>query len=412
MIVVFFKDPHQIISEYEAMDFESTNGCHQLNDGNILAHHADHHDEHHDVQQASAPIDSHFVPEEFKMHVDVLKHEMLSHEAQSHADYLYGNGGSTEDVGGANGGADCYHSSVDIKSNGNGKGSAHEMDVDDDVDDDEDEAHDDFGPETDVDATDDAAISPLTPADATNDLLVYNELNANAAANYHSDYAFIEKPATDIVSAVVHGNGNGDDFAEELVKKESDDSNDVHNVHVDLHSHQFDDNRFMEDNVARQQEAAELEEYGRDVSTPDEDSEAAELLRNKIDFSEKKEYSFDREDFEKESNPIDEIPADVIALSTETMAAANDEDKERNDFERFDQHALAHANVQFDDDEEEDGEDGRLPPNLEEVVGEIITTAEQHGKCNAINSFYYINAAQLIEMMDKLNGFPFSVALH
>lgn len=96
-------------------------------------------------------------------------------------------------------------------------------------------------------------------------------------------------------------------------------------------------------------------------------------LRNKIDFSEKKEYSFEREDFEKELNPVGDIPSELLAISKEAIAAASDE-KERNDYERDD-------DDDDDDDDDEEGEDARLPPNLEAVVGGIVTMAEQHGKC-------------------------------
>lgn len=256
MIVVFFKDPKQIINEHEAMEYESTNGCHQLAEAESLVHHGG------DVGGAGIvatplSVDSHFGADidDFKMHVDAMKHE-ASHEPQiqSHPDFLFG-------LGGENGGAG-YHPTetpIDIKtttttttSNGNGKMLGNEFDEDD-------EHHDDLGPETDVDATDDAAISPLSPVDQSNDILAYTEFNENAAPKYVADdfgYDLIGKAAEEpigIVSAVVHE--NDDIVDEELVKKDAADDEIIggigDNAHVDLHTfHQFDDNRFTEDVTA------------------------------------------------------------------------------------------------------------------------------------------------------------------
>lgn len=381
VIVVFFKDPKQIISEYTAMEYESTNGCHQLADAELLVHH--HGDANAGIVPTPLSVDSHFVTDidEFKMHVDALKHD-ASHDqpSQLRPDFLFGTGGGS--VGGGENGDDAeYHTivtttEITTTSNGNGKLLANEFD-------DDDEQHDDFGPETDVDATDDAAISPLSPVDQTDDILAYNELNANAANNFSAGigYDFIEKVAENpigIVSAVVH---ETDDIVDELVKKDADSDDavaaadaDHFHAHVDLHAnHQYDDNRFLEDAAARGVggliDVAERAAHDRD-DHDDDDGEPE--LRNKIDFSEKKEYSFEREDFEKELNPIGDMPAELMAISKEVMAAASNE-KERNDYERDED--------DDDDDDYDDDDDARLPPNLEAVVGEIITTAEQHGKC-------------------------------
>lgn len=371
VVVVFFKDPKQIIAEHEAMDYESTNG-HQLADANV----------HHGGEIGGAGIaptplsvDSHFGSDldDFKMHVDAIKHEALhEHQTQSHPDFLFGTGG------GENGGAG-YHSNVvtTIKteiettttSNGNGKLLADEFG-------DDDEQHDDFGPETDVDATDDAAISPLSPIDRTSDILTYNELNANAANNFSAGYDFIEKAAENpigIVSAVVHEN---EEFGvEELVKKDADDAvgGDHVRAHVDLHSHhQFDDNRFMEDVAAHG--VSGLIDAAVHAAHDDDDVEPE--LRNKLDFSEKKEYSFEREDFEKELNPVGDISAELLAISKEVIAAASNE-KEQNEYERDDED-------DEDDDDDNEHDVVRLPANLEAAVGEIVTMAEQHGKSLSI----------------------------
>lgn len=137
VIVVFLKDPHQIIAEHKSvdtsqitrMDFESTNRCHHLDDG-LLASDASMHDG---------------KPSSDKLHVDFNKSSDVHHDAIEANDFFFGKNGD--------------HSNK-ITSNGDGdKFSSNELNVGRSIDED----HDDFGPETDVDATDDNAISPLSP---------------------------------------------------------------------------------------------------------------------------------------------------------------------------------------------------------------------------------------------------------
>lgn len=106
------------------------------------------------------------------------------------------------------------------------------------------------------------------------------------------------------------------------------------------------------------------------VHAAHDDDDVEPELRNKLDFSEKKEYSFEREDFEKELNTVGDISAELLAISKEVIAAASNE-KEQNEYERDDE----------DDEDDDDEHDiAHLPPNLEAAVGEIVTMAEQHGK--------------------------------
>lgn len=151
MIVVLLKDPHQIVAEHKTadatqvtrMDFESTNGCHHLDEGISIGAHDE-------------------TPSPDKMHVDFNKPATdLHHDnAMEAADFYFGK----------NGNADEYHANninntipSSFTSNGNGDGeqfTSNALHVGRSIDDD----HDDFGPETDVDATDDNAISPLSPS--------------------------------------------------------------------------------------------------------------------------------------------------------------------------------------------------------------------------------------------------------
>lgn len=123
------------------MDFESTNGCHQYDDGLLASNRSD------------------ATPSPDKMHVDFNKatvdvhHHDPMHDAN---DFYFGKNGDAEYHGNIN----TIPSSITSNGDGGDKLSTNELNVGRSIDDD----HDDFGPETDVDATDDNAISPLSPS--------------------------------------------------------------------------------------------------------------------------------------------------------------------------------------------------------------------------------------------------------
>lgn len=145
VIVIFLKDPHQIVAEHRSfeatpvtrMDFETTNGMVHLEDTSVVAVHDD----------------DNLSPD--KMHVDFKMSDVHTHDEDDDAieenSFYFGK----------NRGDEFNSESINaIKSNGDGEQfkdneSRAERSVDD---------HDDFGPETDVDATDDNVISPLSPS--------------------------------------------------------------------------------------------------------------------------------------------------------------------------------------------------------------------------------------------------------
>lgn len=149
VIVIFLKDPHQIVAEHKIvdatpitrMDFESTNGLVLLEDSSIVAVHDD---------ETLSPD---------KMHVDFNKtSDMQTHhdDAMDANNFFFG-----KNSGGEFNSENINAISPSITSNGDGeKFVSNESHVGRSIDDD----HDDFGPETDVDATDDNAISPLSPS--------------------------------------------------------------------------------------------------------------------------------------------------------------------------------------------------------------------------------------------------------
>lgn len=148
VIVVFLKDPHQIVAEHKIvdatsvtrMDFESTNGLVHLEDSSVVV--AVHDDE---------------TPSSDKMHDDFNKTSDVQthHDAMDASNFFFGKN-SDEEFNTEN-----INAKASITSNGDGeKFIDNESHVGRSIDDD----HDDFGPETDVDATDDNAISPLSPS--------------------------------------------------------------------------------------------------------------------------------------------------------------------------------------------------------------------------------------------------------
>lgn len=309
MIVVFFKDPKQILLEYKArrMEFENgTNGCHGLAPEQLI-----------DGRDATPSPDSHLMAGiETKVHVD------LKQPAADHPEFYFGNGDGNGDLHSA---AETIASS-ETASNGDDKLSDHHFTADNDE-------HDDFGPETDVDATDEA----LSPVDQASGVFISSEVNVHASNDYDErfGYQFIEKAA------------ENDDMAAERVE---------HLVDETLKKNENDfiddvQNRFIEDNRLADSELSHEHSEPRAPYQRMSDEDEMEL-NDKIDFSEKKEYSFEREDFDKENEPSSEFANAVLSsISKEAAVAAADDEKER-------------------DEDDDDGEGA-----------EIVSTVEQQSEC-------------------------------
>ncbi|XP_031630592.1 uncharacterized protein LOC116345413 [Contarinia nasturtii] len=273
VIVVFLKDPHQIIAEHKLvkatqevtrMDFESTNGCHHLVDDGLLA------------SNPSAMHETASSPD--KMHVDFNKATVdVHHDAMDVNDFYFGKNGSGIDANAVDD-VNEYHSNIQtipstIKSNGDAdKFSSNEINVGRSIDDD----HDDFGPETDVDATDDNAISPMSP----------------------SGYDYIERVGDGIATTDEHQV----DISETLVKKPEENDNNI--------QHSFDDNRFV-DHVNEHFVNAAAANHFEQQNEHFEDDEPE--LPNKIDFAEKKDYN--EEDFDDDDDDDDDVHDEVLNAS-------------------------------------------------------------------------------------------------
>lgn len=130
VIAVFFKDPKQIITEYKSrnsnqlttMDFESANGLHHL-------------DEH-----VAMPTNN----------TDCTTTKVVDALTMESNDFYFGKNGGTDDD---------FHPNINTESSHRSNGDGDKFSSNDAIHDE----HDDFGPETDVDAMDDNAISPMTP---------------------------------------------------------------------------------------------------------------------------------------------------------------------------------------------------------------------------------------------------------
>lgn len=152
---MFFKDPQQIVAEYKSrhstvncsqMEYE-TNGVSVHYDDGLMAQPAENRDspspDHLDYGKASSTTSAPTPP--------IVAHE----PAIDGSDFFLGTKNSNGDISG------IVQSSYN-KSNGDGDqfSSNDSNNIEHGID----NEHDDFGPETDVDATDDAAISPISPS--------------------------------------------------------------------------------------------------------------------------------------------------------------------------------------------------------------------------------------------------------
>lgn len=205
--------------------------------------------------------------------------EVMSKPATEHVDFIFGNGGSNA-----------------LASPINGKRTAADMDNDnDDIEtptaDDRNEDGDDFGPETDVDAVDEAMLSPMSPVKSYDvDELAHNIIDTNIKADHD-----LLNENHELSGANYLG------------------QNDIIAAKFDDYSYQCDDNKMLETVV-------------EDV----DDNVHQAVTRKSCDFSEKKEFSFEREEFEKEldslsdvTTAVSDIAADLVNPVSDSISANN-----------------------------------------------------------------------------------------
>lgn len=149
-----------------------------------------------------------------------------------------------------------------VSSNGKRRASEFDEDEEDDEDDD--------GPETDVDAVDEALQSPLSPQQPEPIGANIMDFNAGADANNPFDVHVKDSDDADLAA---FGNNLRD----------------------------IDDNKFLETVV--------------------EGVESA--IKKDIDFSEKREFSFECEEFEKELDPLSDATAELVSLSNEIISSGD-----------------------------------------------------------------------------------------
>lgn len=214
--------------------------------------------------------------------------EVISKPVAEHVDFIFGNSGNN------------------TLTPTNGKRAAAEMD---DENDDIENHHDhneeaDFGPETDVDAVDEAMLSPMSPVKS------YGEQDENVA------HTFIDTNLkADLMSTGDLLNENnelaGADY--QHLHHHHLEHNDIIEAKFDDYGYQCDDNKMLETVV-------------EDV----DDNVHQAATRKGIDFSEKKEFSFEREEFEKELDSLSdataalsEVAANLVSQATDSFSANN-----------------------------------------------------------------------------------------
>lgn len=206
--------------------------------------------------------------------------EVISKPITEHVDFIFGNSGTN------------------TVTPTNGKRAAAEMDDDND---DLENHHDhneeaDFGPETDVDAVDEAMLSPMSPVKS------YDEQDENIAHNIIDTNIKADLLSTGDLLIENHELGGADYQQQHLHHMEH---NDIIEAKFDDYAYQCDDNKMLETVV-------------EDV----DDNVHQAATRKGIDFSEKKEFSFEREEFEKEQESLSNaIAADneyAVNLENET----------------------------------------------------------------------------------------------
>lgn len=212
--------------------------------------------------------------------------EVISKPVTEHVDFIFGNSGNN------------------TLTPTNGKRAATEMDDDnDDIENHHDHNEEaDFGPETDVDAVDEAMLSPMSPVKS------YDEHDENVAHNIIDTNI-----KADLLSSGDLLNENHELGGADYQHHHRLEHNDIIEAKFDEYAYQCDDNKMLETVV-------------EDV----DDNVHQAATRKGIDFSEKKEFSFEREEFEKELDSLSdataalsEVAANLMTQATDSISASN-----------------------------------------------------------------------------------------
>lgn len=155
---------------------------------------------------------------------------------------------------------------------------------------------DDFGPETDVDVVDDAMLSPALTLVKDN----------NMSIDFNSKTDLITNNETLLLDNNHHNN-----IKNELIKDH--DLNEASNdFHLNNHNnHHIDDNKVLEatGGIADDDEHKELNSNNELNHT-----------KKDIDFSEKREYSFECEEYEKELNTLSDATVELMSTVSDAFS--------------------------------------------------------------------------------------------
>lgn len=254
-----------------------------------------------------------------------------------HVDFIFGNGSVAPLLS-----ANPIIPAAVVQTNGNKRRSDQ---LDQDTDEEDAAVDGDFGPETDVDAVDEGIVSPVSASaketfnEADFDTNALNELNYKKS-EYDQDF----NQATT----------NNNPFSVQVV------SNDL----VDKFNEfaHIEDNKFLE--------------------TVMEDVDEIQSAKKGIDFSEKKEFSFEREEYEKELDSLSDVTAALNDVVNEVVAAAAET------LSRSDEPEIQSPTNNNDD---------LLEPTIDH--DSFIVPESEHGKCNLSYIFSLIAFIYLLFVM-------------
>lgn len=175
----------------------------------------------------------------------------------------------------------------------------------------------DFGPETDVDVVDEAMHSPTLTATIKDNNLSTIDFNLKSTA---AD--IITNNDDNNTLQLLDNNLHHNNFKNDLIKEQDNNINDVTN---DFHINNHNNHQIIDDN--------KLYEATGGIATATDDAQIMELnsnngdlnhtIKKEIDFSEKREYSFECEEYEKELNTMSDAALELMSTVSDAFSVSD-----------------------------------------------------------------------------------------
>lgn len=177
---------------------------------------------------------------------------------------------------------------------------------------------DDFGPETDVDVVDDAMMmhSPTLATSKDMNLPTIDDFNLKTSSD-------IITMNNDNTMQLLDNNLHHNNIKNDLIKEHDNNINDVENdFHLNNHNHNnhhqiIDDNKLFEATggigmIGDADAQIELNSNNGELNHA--------LTKKEIDFSEKREYSFECEEYEKELNTLSDAALELMSTVSDAFS--------------------------------------------------------------------------------------------